>query len=334
MRNVKKKGFTLIELIAVLVIMAIIALIATPLVMSIIRSARISADKRSIDAYGRSIELAIAGYLLDTGKFPTELSQLTIEYSGNKVECTTTQINPDSSVYLSNCKVNNREVSNYTYGSDKTPTYQAYSLGDTVTYNNIDFYVIKDSGAKDDTVTLLKAEPLTVAEVNLYGESHINRYTYDSPGSAYDQSGYGGVAYYTSNNCGYNDGQWNRDGCLTNYDQSEIKYIIDSWKNTNLIDRDINEVRLLTLDELLQDFKYEEKTLSCGGACTYIIYESNYIPDWLYNNSFEYWTMSKRDSVMYGVWYINNVGNIRLGTVDQSNLVLRPVVELYKSALN
>ena len=69
----KKNAFTLIELVAVLVIMAIIALIVTPLVMNIIRSARTSADKRSIDAYGRSIELAIAGYLMDTGSFPTDV---------------------------------------------------------------------------------------------------------------------------------------------------------------------------------------------------------------------------------------------------------------------
>ena len=73
MKQSKKNAFTLIELIAVLVIMAIIALIVTPLVMNIIRKARISADKRSIDAYGRSIELAIAGYLLDTGSFPTDV---------------------------------------------------------------------------------------------------------------------------------------------------------------------------------------------------------------------------------------------------------------------
>ena len=106
MRNSKKvRGFTLIELVAVLVIMAIIALIVTPLVMNIIRKARISADKRSVDAYGRSIELAIAGYLLDTGKFPTEVSPLTIEYSGSQVVCETTQINSDSSVYLAGCTV-------------------------------------------------------------------------------------------------------------------------------------------------------------------------------------------------------------------------------------
>ena len=44
----KSNAFTLIELIATLVIMAIIALIVTPLVMNIIRKARVSADKRSV----------------------------------------------------------------------------------------------------------------------------------------------------------------------------------------------------------------------------------------------------------------------------------------------
>ena len=81
----KKKAFTLIELIAVLVILAILALIVTPLVMNIIRKARVSADKRSIDAYGRSVELAIANYLLDNGDFPTSIDQLTIEYLGDEV---------------------------------------------------------------------------------------------------------------------------------------------------------------------------------------------------------------------------------------------------------
>ena len=64
--------------------------------MNIIRKARISADKRSVDAYGRSIELAITNYLLDNGDFPTSIDQLTIEYSGDEVECSTTQLNNDS----------------------------------------------------------------------------------------------------------------------------------------------------------------------------------------------------------------------------------------------
>ena len=163
----RSRAFTLIELIAVLVIMAIIALIVTPLVMSIIKKARISADKRSIDAYGRSVELAIANYLLDNGDFPTEISQLTIEYSGDRVECSTTQLNSDSSIYLAGCRVAGRSVDGYTYGSDKTPTYTAYTVGDEVSYNNIDYYVIKDSSASEETVVLLKATPLTTTEVNV-----------------------------------------------------------------------------------------------------------------------------------------------------------------------
>ena len=162
----KKKGFTLIELITVLVIMAILALIVTPLVMSIIRKARVSADKRSIDAYGRSIELAIADYLLDNGTFPTSIEQLTIEYSGDEVVCSTTYLNDDTSIYLAGCTVNGRSI-DYEYGKDKRPpTYEVYEIGDEVTYNNVDYYVIKDSNESESTVTLLKAEPLTVDELN------------------------------------------------------------------------------------------------------------------------------------------------------------------------
>ena len=64
--------------------------------MNIIRNARISADKRSIDVYGCSIELAIATYLLDNVDFPTDISELAIEYTGDEVECSTTQLNNDS----------------------------------------------------------------------------------------------------------------------------------------------------------------------------------------------------------------------------------------------
>lgn len=112
----KKKGFTLIELIAVLVIMAILALIVTPLVMSIIRKSQKVANERSIDAYGRSVEIAVASYLLDNGDFPTSFDQLTIEYSGAEVSCSTAVLNPDSSVYLTGCTVNGEAV-DYEYGT-------------------------------------------------------------------------------------------------------------------------------------------------------------------------------------------------------------------------
>ena len=328
-----KKGFTLIELIAVLVIMAIIALIVTPLVMSIIRKAKISADKRSIDAYGRSIELAIAGYLLDNGTFPTSIEQLTIEYSGDEVVCATTQINPDSSVYLSDCKVNNREVSNYIYGTDKIPTYQAYKVGDTVTYNNIDFYVIKDSGANDNTVTLLKAEPLTVQEVNTYGgvgtaNNHVNMYNCGAETScfqtAYDDNGYGSMAYFSSSTC---DSQtYITTGCTTDYTNSEIKYVVDAWKNAEV--PDVLEARLIKFDEL----ETEPKNVDvCGGNGCIITREFTKY-DWLKN--YYYWTMTPVDNstTVYGVSVDGGVSDVAVNQFSGSGV--RPVIVLPKSALN
>lgn len=118
----RKKGFTLIELIAVLVILAILALIVTPLVMNIIRKAKDAANKRSIDAYGRAADLAVATYLLDNNEFPEDFSDLTIETSGSVVSCETTVLNEDSSVYLADCSVDGVLVSGYTYGTLATAT--------------------------------------------------------------------------------------------------------------------------------------------------------------------------------------------------------------------
>ena len=320
----KTKGFTLIELIAVLVIMAILALIVTPLVMNVIRKARVSADRRSVDAYGRSIELAIAGYLLDNGKFPTEVSQLTIEYSGNKVECETTQINSDSSVYLAGCTVAGRNVENYTYGSDKSPTYTAYTVGNQVTYNNVDYYVIKDSGAKESTVTLLKAEPLSVAEVYEYGKGHVNRYTSDSVGTAYNSNGYGGMAYYTSETCGKVNGSWVSDGCTTDYAQSEVKYAVDAWASAQA--PAATDARLITLEDL-KSLGYSDDSCIHSGNCS----KSAEAPSWLHINSW-YWTSSPVNGSSSDVWYVSS-GGLGNNLVRSKIGVVRPVITISKSAL-
>ncbi|MDD3392807.1 MAG: prepilin-type N-terminal cleavage/methylation domain-containing protein, partial [Bacilli bacterium] len=51
LRMKSNKGFTLVELLAVIVILAIIALIATPLIMNIINEAKEGAAKDSAYAY-------------------------------------------------------------------------------------------------------------------------------------------------------------------------------------------------------------------------------------------------------------------------------------------
>ena len=72
----KQRGFTLMELLAVIVILAIIALIATPIILNIIKGSKQSANIRSAEKYLGAIENAIVKENLN-GEF-------------NPVECTST----------------------------------------------------------------------------------------------------------------------------------------------------------------------------------------------------------------------------------------------------
>ncbi len=109
MKN-NNKAFTLIELIATTVIISIVLLITTVLILSLIRSVKKQANMRSIDNYGRIVETAMAEYQSQYLKYPTSIDELEIEYVGSVIECETRRINPDYSIYLSECKVNGKEV--------------------------------------------------------------------------------------------------------------------------------------------------------------------------------------------------------------------------------
>lgn len=112
-----KKGFTLVELLAVIVILAIIALIATPIVINIINQAQEGADARSVEAYAKAIETKY--YINKVNGVNVAISDTeitTADYNGDKVECTTNDSTEDK-VKLSGCKVNGR--GNYTYENGK-----------------------------------------------------------------------------------------------------------------------------------------------------------------------------------------------------------------------
>lgn len=112
-----KKGFTLVELLAVIVILAIIALIATPIVINIINQAQEGADARSVEAYAKAIETKY--YINKVNGVNVAISDTeitTADYNGDKVECTKNDSTEDK-VKLSGCKVNGR--GNYTYENGK-----------------------------------------------------------------------------------------------------------------------------------------------------------------------------------------------------------------------
>ena len=335
----QNKAFTLIELIVVLVILAIIALIVTPLVLSIIDKAKDSANKRSIDEYGKAIELAMQSYKLEHGKYTYDFNDLNIEYSGNKVDCDEVTLNENGSVFITKCKIDGEYVED-----EKTDDgyYQHgkiifdYKIGDIVTYNGITFYVIKNSKKTDSTVTLLKAEPLTVDEVNTYGIGHINRYTTTSIGTAYNAHGYGGMAYYSSETCGYNGTSWDYSGCTTDYAQSEVKYVVDAWAVDKFQSSDLTRdttgysARLITYDELFNNLGYH----AASEGPSWLNLNPEYTPSWVYNNNYKYWTMSPyEDSTSY-VWRVYFGGNLNIyNNVCDDGAVVRPVVNIAKSAI-
>ena len=188
MTKLKKRGFTLIELIAVLVIMAIIALIVTPLVMSIIRKAKISARKRSVDAYGRSVELAIASYLMDKGTFPTneQLPNLQVEYSGSNVVCNVMSMKENGGLYLSECKVNNVEVKDsktedgwYHYGTrDLTNEEYVDMYGDALKKASLAYFNTNGNPVEDYTTLTIdyKGKPVACdVTVNYDGTIYMTK---------------------------------------------------------------------------------------------------------------------------------------------------------------
>ena len=265
--KINKKAFTLIELVSVLVILAILALIVTPLVLNIIKKARTADDKRSIDAYGRSIELAIADYLLENGTFPTSIEELQIEYSGDRVECANKGINEDATIYLTDCTVNGRIVTGYAYGrygAVSESENKTYSVGDEVRYNNVDYYVIKNSEATEDTVTLLKKEPLLYEEVGKY----LNGTELDVS----DMNNYGSIKYHNNS---------------SRYSTSYVKVIVDMWAAQEVLSG-LEEARLITFDELTNDLGY-----TYGEVGTSMVWHpGESTPSWVYNSNYLYWTMT------------------------------------------
>ena len=341
-----KKAFTLIELIAVLVILALIALIVTPLVMNIVKRAKQSANERSVDAYGKALELSVASYLLEHKEYPTSLEGLKVEYSGSEVVCNKKILNADGSIYLSECVVAGMEVKDskeedghYHYGkttgSSSEPTgYQAYSVGDVVTYNGMNFYVIEASDSSKDSVTMLKAEPLTVDEVNTYGVGHVNRYTYQSVGTAKDVEGYGGMAYYASETCKDNGSSSVYEGCTTDYDESEVKYVVDAWANDKINTSDLKEdnlgykTRLITFEDLTNNLGYPKEY-----GVTYIGLDKENTPSWVYDNSYSYWTMSAYEDSTNVMWIVYYNSGVSTGSVYGNGSVVRPVITLLKSSI-
>ena len=323
----KMLGFTLIELLAVIVILSIIAIIATPIILGIIKDTEEKSNERSIEAYKKSLENALLTYEMKENKKPTKFSQIEkyIEYEGTEVFCPNVKLE-NGVIIFGVCEIKKEKNS---------IPLKTYNIGDTIIYNGIEFYVIKDSNSTSNSVTMLKAEPLTTDEVNKYGKGYINLYASTPDTDYYQQAsnefGYGGISFYENEHCRFDTRDFSE--CSINYSDSAVKKVVDQWakdkfnKDNLVVDSTNFSARILTLEELL--------ALGCSTENC----ENSKYKRLLYTNNYRYWIMNSSKISEEYVAGVDGVNDGRIETaaiyygIGYYRLHVRPVITIKKSAL-
>jgi prepilin-type N-terminal cleavage/methylation domain-containing protein len=172
----KNKAFTLIELLAVIVILAVIALIAVPIIMGIIKDARETSNLRSAELYLDAAKLAVTRINIEEELGDTTCTVL--EY-GN-IKCTGKD--EEVSVQVNNkevikgmgtlvfrdgklMSVQNLKVGNFYYSMDANGNLVAASYVDfNITKNLTNLTLNGSTTAKTDTTT-----NVTLVPINGYG---------------------------------------------------------------------------------------------------------------------------------------------------------------------
>ena len=217
-----------------------------------------------------------------------------------------------------NAKVNN---------DGTTPYVKPYAVGDQITVANETYHIIS-APSNEDYVVALKDNPLTATEITSAGGTL--GYTYS------DTNQTGGMAYYTSETCGWKNGSWVYDGCTTAYASSEVKYAVDSWASSKFIDQlktvDGYSARLLKHDEYLANCEEVEVETTSGPVT-----RNNPKYTWIYNNNYWYWTMTPLQDgdqpSSSRVYTVETSGELADTGVCNSLGAVRPVINVYKSAI-
>ena len=212
-----------------------------------------------------------------------------------------------------------------------------YVIGDQINFAGSNWYVIKNSTAEEDYVTLLKEKVLTNEELGEYAYED----TYDT------------MAYYWSDTChpnsyGYTNSDWSGCDGHNDYEGSKVKeYLEGTYINTlgetNLKEVDGYKIRLITTEEL-ENNGWVGNTTVCTGSCheVYGIIK-DIAPTWVYQNFGElsdysnrlyvYWTMTPHPNYSSRVWNVGSGGYLYDGTLDNYSGGVRPVINLLKSSI-
>ena len=144
-----KKGLTLIELMAVIIILAIISLIVFPIVMRGIEQSRERTRQESVKGYAEAVRMAVANYELLNGRPPRTNSQLNITTNNDNVVCNIC-ISDTQGVVLSECTVGDHDETMY-YFLRGTVYTTAPSLPNA---NDCEVYIAKPGGPNGPVISL------------------------------------------------------------------------------------------------------------------------------------------------------------------------------------
>ena len=326
----KNKGFTLVELLAVIVILALIALIATPIILNVINDAKKQAAKDSAYGYMDAVEKYIVSSELEDESIPDGI--YSVEDLNKKISVKGST--PDNG----NIEIKNKEVKSYDIGIDgyavsngevkKVSTTKSFKNGTAVYYNPV-------SGKKCDDYTEANSKIGTKSGC-------MKWYVFnDKEGNAtvnviLDHNTTANVAYNLTGN---------------NSEMKEVKKALENdtkdWKNT---------ARLITANEIAKitgntwfagqnwfclDTNQSDTTNWCSKAQG----TSEYV--WLFDytngctsygcntsdsNTWGYWTSTQYKINSTHAWLIQRSGDMIINEVNNSSQVgVRPVITISKS---
>ena len=330
----KNKGFTLVELLAVIVILALIALIATPIILNVINDAKKQAAKDSAYGYMDAVEKYIVSSELEDKSIQDgtyrveELNSMGVSVKGST---------PDNG----NIEIKNSSVKSYDIGIDgyvvrngkveKVSTTKSFKNGTAVYYNPV---------SEEKCTGYTEANSITGKNSGCMKWYVFN----DKEGNAtvnviLDHNTTAGVAYNSTG---------------SNSEMKEVKKALENdtkdWKNTaRLITA--NEVAKITKhptfdaskenqDWFCLDTNKSDNTSYCAKAQG----TSEYA--WLFDytngctnsgcntldlSTWGYWTStSYKDNLTY-VWRVNGSGLLSGDIVTNAGFGVRPVITISKS---
>lgn len=111
---VNNKGFSAIELLAIIIILTIVALISIPIVLNAVNSEKKTQNRKSVDTYGENIKIALNRYKnAHDGSITTNFDDLSLYLTiDNKVKCDKITIKIDESIHITDCYVDGEKVLN------------------------------------------------------------------------------------------------------------------------------------------------------------------------------------------------------------------------------